>query len=329
MSDTTTSEAGDATPAEGSALSLSQAVQILAERRSAQHKQEGGASGLPSNPQHDAPDADLSIAADDQISAVPNAHTEAPQPTPEIEPHAATIEIDGVKLTADDVRRGYMRQADYSRKTQTLAHASRAVEAERTVKLAKLDHLINALETQNTREPDWAQVARADPLGWVQKKTQWDSRRTALESAKRISDAVHADTLARDRKTMVAELASTYNPAWADAQIMDRDFRDLANYALSQGFSRDEVNTISHAREMVLLDKARRWDALQHSKASMGKRLTTMPKVQRPGTRATVSSHQRSLGHAWEQFLKNPTVENGAAYQRAKRDAASYRRNAD
>ncbi|MBL8630721.1 MAG: hypothetical protein JNM81_13880 [Rhodospirillaceae bacterium] len=333
MSDNTTPDAGGAMPANGSALSLSEAVQILADRRADK------ASASPSTPdpvndnasesaayssgEHDDSSHDL-IAGYATSDAAQN-----PDPQSENDLTSATIDIDGVQLTADDIRRGYMRQADYSRKTQRLAEASRSVEAERTVKLARLDQLIDSLGADFTQEPNWVQVARADPQNWVQRKIQWDNRRAAFENAKRISDAVHADTLDRDRKIMVEELASTYNPAWADAQTRVQDFKELARYALNLGFGPEEVAGISHAREMMVLDKARRWDALQNSKASTAKRLSVVPKVQRPGAKSTVGSHQRNLGSAWERFLKNPTVENGAAYQRAKREAASFRRNSD
>jgi hypothetical protein len=329
MTDITTPSAGaaDAAPADSSALSLSEAVQILADRR-AQRAGAGQASHDASTPGPANDNGNDSTNAHEDVDA----NADAAEPPPDLEPqdeNAATIEIDGVTLTADDIRRGYMRQSDYSRKTQRLAEASRSVEAERTVKLARLDQLIENLSADHAREPDWVQVARADPQNWVQRKIQWENRRVALESAKRISDAVHADTLERDRKIMVEELASSYNPAWADANVRTREFRDLARYALSLGFSADDVGGIAHAREMMVLDKARRWDALQQGKASVAKRLSAVPNVQRPGSRATVGSHQRSLGNAWERFLKNPTVENGAAYQRAKREAASFRRNSE
>ncbi len=331
MSDNTTLAAGDAMPAAGSALSLSEAVQILADRRAGKASQNASTP----EPANDNAVNETAFSSDEYSSHAPDADQadgavpQNPEPQNELNLEPATIEIDGVTLSADDVRRGYMRQADYSRKTQRLAEANRSVEAERTVKLARLDQLIDSLSADFTQEPNWVQVARTDPQNWVQRKIQWDNRRTAFENAKRISDAVHADTLDRDRKIMVEELASTYNPAWADAQTRVNDFKEVARYALSLGFGPEDVAGISHAREMMVLDKARRWDALQNSKASTAKRLSVVPKVQRPGSKANVGSHQRSLGNAWERFLKNPTVENGAAYQRAKREASSFRRNSD
>jgi hypothetical protein len=44
--------------------------------------------------------------------------------------------------------------------------------------------------------------------------------------------------------------------------------------------------------------------------------------VQRPGAKAATGAAQaRGVQAAWERFLKNPSVENGVAYQRAKREA--------
>lgn len=302
MSDTVTS---DAAPSDaGNALSLPQAVQLLAERRAA--------------------------ASTEQAESVPPESVMTPQPVAEAADSAVpSIVVDGVALTAEEVRRGYMRQADYSRKTQGLAASAKALETERNAKLTRLDELIGALESQHTQEPDWADVARRDPLGWVGKKVQWDNQRTAVESAARVASALRAETLAAEKRAMIADLAAADYPEWQDPRAAASGLRDLAHYAAAQGFSAEEFNDIAQARYLRTLDKARRWDALQQAKPLIAKRLAVKPQVQRPGAKHSVPAHQRSLGAAWETFLKSPTVENGAAYQRIKREAAAARRSFD
>lgn len=341
MSDTTTP--GAANGSAGSALSLPQAVQMMAERRAAKAS---SIASSPADPHNDTPEPASAVfqpteqaaepqqpEADDTADphAPPNPNADQ-QPAPEAAPEAAgdesaTIIVDGVTLTADEVRRGYMRQADYSRKTQSLSQASRQVDLDRNVKLARLDQLAAALESVQAPEPDWVAVARANPKGWVQQKIQWDNHRTAIENARRMSAAVRADTLARDKRLMAMDLARTYNQSWQDPRAMERDFRAIAHYAAQQGYTADEIDSVSQARHLVTLDKARRWDELQSSRPEIAKRMSTKPQVQRPGAKPTVAAHQRSMSAAWEKFLKNPTVENGAAYQRVKRDAATSRRS--
>jgi hypothetical protein len=343
MSDTTTP--GAAPSGAGSALSLPQAVQMLAERRAAR---EATSTPAPAEAEHE-PASRVTMPysegteADGQESLnvppshaeqAPAAHEPAAPPAPDAPTadaqsaeDAASIVVDGVALSADEVRRGYMRHADYSRKTQALAETSKSLDVERNLKLARLDQLIGALESQHPQEPNWVEIARKDPLGWVQQKVQWDNRRTALESAQRISAAMDADIEAREKRVMVADLAATDFPHWQDPRTVAHDLRDLAAYAQSQGYSSEEFNSITEARDVRLLDKARRWDDLQRNKPLIAKRLAIKPQVQRPGAKPTVAAHQRSLSSAWERFLKNPTVENGAAYQRTKRDASNARRS--
>lgn len=327
MSDTTMPDAAEA--ASGSALSLPEAVQILAARRAAR-------AGADQDQPDDAEAADG--AAADEDNAAPTApapepgagQAEGTAPSTEGKTDTAdgaetTLEVDGVRLTADEVRRGYMRQADYSRKTQDLADTNRALAAEREVKLARLDELIAMLEAQQLQEPDWVDMARADPLGWVQRKINWDNHRTALESAKRISEAVRADALTRDKRLMAADLARRYNTAWQDPRVMERDFRAIAQYAAAQGFTAAEIDAVAQARHLIVLDKARRWDELTSQAPFAVKRMAAKPQVQRPGAKPSAAAHQRSLNAAWERFVKNPTIETGAAYQRAKHEAGLRR----
>ncbi len=57
----------------------------------------------------------------------------------------------------------------------------------------------------------------------------------------------------------------------------------------------------------------------QSAKPNVLRAVVNKPKVQRPGTKPQISRAGGAAQSAWESFLKNPTVENGAAYQRAKR----------
>ncbi|MDX2143009.1 MAG: hypothetical protein SFV19_06620 [Rhodospirillaceae bacterium] len=302
-------------------LSFAQAKAILAERRAARAEAESADEPAP-NTQAE-PGQEPAVG---EKPAQPQSETE-PAPPQNNQP---MIDIDGVKLTADEIKQGYMRTADYTRKTQELSERARAVSQEREMKLARLAELVEGLAAEQIAEPDWVEVARADPRNWVQKKALWDSRRTAVESAQRILAAERADALDRARAQMVAELRATYNPAWREPQVLQRDFAQLAAYARAQGFTDEEVESISSAHHIRTLDKARKWDELQRQRPIAAKRLSAKPNVQRPGAKADqVAAHQRQLQSAWERFLKSPSVENGVAYSRAKRDASTFRRNAD
>ena len=148
MSDTTTP--GAAPSGSGSALSLPQAVQILADRRAA--READSATPRDENPQElgspvITPDEGMNGAAAmaQPNPQLPQAADSAAGPQSEgdaqASDEAASIVVDGVALTADDVRRGYMRQADYSRKTQALAATSKkplTTVKEATLALAQL-----------------------------------------------------------------------------------------------------------------------------------------------------------------------------------------------
>ena len=62
-----------------------------------------------------------------------------PQPQPEPQPQMQTVRVDGqdVQVSMDEMRNGYMRQADYTRKTQELAQQRQQLEAQRQAMMAQ------------------------------------------------------------------------------------------------------------------------------------------------------------------------------------------------
>ena len=63
----------------------------------------------------------------------------APQPQPVPQPEMQTVRVDGqdVQVSMDEMRNGYMRQADYTKKTQELAQQRQQLEAQRQAMMAQ------------------------------------------------------------------------------------------------------------------------------------------------------------------------------------------------
>lgn len=76
----------------------------------------------------------------DDIDDEPEPAQEPPQPTPQPQPDMQTVRVDGqdVQVSMDEMRNGYMRQADYTRKTQELAQQRQQLEQQRQMLMQQM-----------------------------------------------------------------------------------------------------------------------------------------------------------------------------------------------
>lgn len=238
-----------------------------------------------------------------------------------------SIEVDGVTLTVEEIRKGYLRQADYTRKTQELAEKSKdydalAVKAKAyDASITRLNELADALQAELPQEPDWVEESRNDPLGSIQKKFEWDSRQAKLQKSRELIKAEMMNLLAHQQAEAQRKLQETY---WKTPQAMEAGFKAVRQYALeTYGFSPQDFALIADHRVVEILDKARQWDEMQAKKPALQQKAASAPKVQKPGARVPAqSANQAQLKAAWEAFLKNPTTENGARYYQLKQAAS-------
>jgi hypothetical protein len=97
-------------------------------------------------------------------------------------PAAIEIKIDGktTRLTADEVKAGYLRASDYTRKTQEVARDRDAIAAERKAfetaqqqAFQQFEQSLQILQSLQEPEPDWKAMRANDPLGYIELKAEW------------------------------------------------------------------------------------------------------------------------------------------------------------
>lgn len=167
----------------------------------------------------------------------------------------------------------FLRHADYTRKTQELAEQRRAVEAERAaaaeqaragaeathdrLQLAALDHQLASFQSV-----DWQAYARQDPKGaqalharfqgLVQARGRLAQAVAQHEHGRRLHEAHEAAAaMAETGRTLSREI-----PGWSPELAAK-----LADYALSQGVTHDELAAASDPRIWKVLHKAYRAEA--------------------------------------------------------------------
>lgn len=216
---------------------------------------------------------------------------EAAEPDPE--KTLVTVEIDGKaqRIPLAEVTRGYLRQADYTRKTQALADERKSFDGEATaVRQERLQYaqLLPALAYQIQQsqgpEPDWQRLKEEDPVGYMLKREEWRERQSRMEAARleyervRETQAAEAQTQTQAQLQQEGELLVQALPAWKDKDRRNADRSKVREYGRKLGWSEEELSSVSDHRAVVVLYKAMKYDE------AMQKRLSPQPPAPRSPT---------------------------------------------
>jgi hypothetical protein len=191
---------------------------------------------------------------------------------------AITVEIDGknVTLTADEVQKGYLRTADYTRKTTALAEErkqlgahAQAVLTERQQYAALLPALAQQLQATQQAEPNWEELASADPVEfnrlWAAKQLR-DQKLQAIQSEQaRLAAMQQEEAKQQDAQQAAAEKQRLVaaNPRWKDPDVWTSDRKAVRDYLIgTYGYSADEVGNVRDHRAVVIAHKARLYDEM-------------------------------------------------------------------
>jgi len=207
-----------------------------------------------------------------------------------------TVKVDGkeFEVTLDELRNGYQRQSDYTRKSQSLAEQRKAYESnlqavqqereQYSQVLANMAQYQN-LELQKYNEIDWVSLKENDPMEYMEKRLEYQDAREKQAQIQAEQQRMY-DQNRREFQEVVtrkvqeeAKALSKVLPEYADPNSNLKN--DLRNYALGLGFSQQDIDAITDHRVVLVLHKAMMND--RASKTSE-KKLKVVPKVVKSGT---------------------------------------------
>jgi hypothetical protein len=253
----------------------------------------------------DAPPPDREAAAEPE-AAPPQAQAE-PEPQPAAEPQAqeedttVTVRIDGkdVEVPLSELKNGYQRQADYTRKTMEAAEQRKAAEAqisqaqqERQAYAANLQRMQAQLEgaLQQQQQTNWEELLQSDPVEYLRQQHQAQARQAQLNqvyaeqqkvASLQQAEQAHArqSYLMQQQDELLAKL-----PDWKDESKAKAEKTALRDYLLDNGYDRHTVDTITDAKAVLLARKAMLYDQMVGKASAAAKKVSALPqKVERPG----------------------------------------------
>jgi hypothetical protein len=192
-----------------------------------------------------------------ELTEEPEAEEGAPESVLEIDMG------DGTKIAVDELRNGYLRQADYSRKTQELANRRQALEADvarlEGIQQQFIDHLTSLIPPA----PDLALAAR-DPNGYVRQKAAFDAAIAKVQELVALGEQPKAIRSQMSEADQKERLAAEYQmllqkfPQAGTEHGRQKFLASVREAAVELGFSEEDINSATDHRMYAMAYWAKR-----------------------------------------------------------------------
>ena len=212
-----------------------------------------------------------------------------------------TIKVDGEELEVgiEELKNGYQRQADYTRKSQALAEQRKeteAIQSERQRLEQERQMYANGLqmlqEQQNSKLQEfeginWEELKSEDPYQFMLKKDEYRDAQEKVQNVQQQQILIQQERAEEAQKARAHFVQQEYNrlvealPEWKDKNSTVK--KDVQEYAKSVGFLPEEINQLADHRSVLVIKKAMEYDKLTTKVAPKKKAVKKVPKVQKSG----------------------------------------------
>lgn len=231
-----------------------------------------------------------------------------------------------IEVTLDDLIKGYQREADYTKKTQTLAEQRKQVESERAVieqakqerdqyqqRLAAIEGALRQAPQENLEA-----LKETDPIGYAVKVAEQTQRERQLQAIgaerARIAEQQQAEQSQHLSQFLAVEsqkLAEAI-PEYADQQKSVQVKKDIRDYAKKIGWSDEELASVYDSRAVLTLYRAMQYEKLMSNKAGVTKKVAEAPRMLKAGVSRNTDPSGEQTKKAQAQLRKTGRVADAA-----------------
>ena len=229
---------------------------------------------------------------------------------------------DGSEITVEEARKGYLRQADFTRKTQDLAKEREQSFMQASKVMDEVKRTVESFQILTGSEPTPAQMIQLrqqDPEKYQEVKAYWDDANKVLAEGRQKLEAWQQAKRSRNQaKSFEALNSGTFEPAWKDQKALQTGLKTITEHLAERGYDQGFIDGVDNHLLIEDLEKARRYDELQKAKPKAVKSVQGKPKPFVPGSKTQASPQTETLRLVQERFNKNPSMENAFALEKAK-----------
>ena len=224
--------------------------------------------------------------------------------------YAVTINGEEHTIPLDELLKGYSRHSDYTRKTQELSEQRRNIEAHHNQWNAEIQQIqterqqyVNALQNvvENSMGAldqfatvDWESLKNENPLEYITKRDEFretQERVRQVQFQQQQTHQAYQQEAQRNHKRVLQEehgkLVDVL-PEWKEAESRQKLGSEIKAYAISQGYSPEEIKSLVDHRSLLVLNKAMKFDKAS-SPDVVQKKVKNKPRVIRAGSPRTKS----------------------------------------
>jgi len=251
-------------------------------------------------------DESLEEESEEELEASAEEETEESDDEDEEEPDVYAVNINGEEheVSFDELLKGYSRQSDYTKKTQELSEHRKAfdnakqhmaqeyqqIQAERQQYIDSLQQIVDGSVPglEQYASINWEQLKAEDPIAFITKKEEFrDSQDKMAQYQVQQEDAYqkqYQEYQKQSHQTLQQEHVKMADalPDWKEPEKQKKIAKDIKEYALSVGYTPEEIGSLVDHRSLLVLMKAQKYDSLQNADVK-SKKLKNKPRVIRSG----------------------------------------------
>lgn len=271
--------------------------------------------------------------SEDSFDEQPDENVELPEvdealeaPETDETPEEQYFDIDGAQVSLSEIRSSYMRQADYTKKTQEIAEQrkfyqenQRDINSLRSEALAGIEALKQqvSIEFRQMEYPDFDWLAENDPAEYVRQKAQWEKREYAVRQIYEAETALKQKAAAYEEEQHRSAIQETSNrffekyPDLKDKNKADEVFSDITGLLLDTGFNEQEIKSIADFRIIDLLYRVVQAEKAQKAIPQVVEKIAKKPVISaKENSRKTAADYDRQ---SFEKFNQSRSVADAAA----------------
>ena len=263
-------------------------------------------------------EAEEQAPSEEEGQAEPEAETQAEQEQEKKYVLPFGDEGEDVEISATELNNYLLRQQDYTRKTQALSEERKQLE-EQKGNLSQIHQLseqlkgeydaLRAVDNEEISAEYWNQLKAENPVQYLVERNEFQERRLEREQAERrvadLQNQLQQQQQFEQQQRLENEAVKLQEiiPEWQDNETANREREALKVYGTSQGYSEQELGSVTDSRAVSILRKAMLYDALQSKRSEIKQRVDKSPAsaqavraINAPvRKRTTLQRHQQQL----------------------------------
>ena len=197
-----------------------------------------------------------------------------------------------VEVTASELNNYLLRQQDYTRKTQALSEERKQIDEQKS-NLGAIHQLseqlkseydaLRAVDNEEISAEYWNQLKAENPVQYLVERNEFSERRLEREQAERrvqeLQGQLHQQQQFEQQSRLEKESQKLNEliPEWQDNETANREREALKMYGQTQGYSDQELGSITDSRAVSILRKSMLYDALVSKRGEIKQRVDKTP----------------------------------------------------